>query len=103
MKFYVGIPLVLFALAIGASGIAAVARGWVLPVNRRRVRRVRLFGWGQALVSLALLTEGTVLLVLGGGSSTVPAATAWIWNLLLMAGLAVMGVSQLSRGGRRTL
>ncbi|MER5845576.1 hypothetical protein ABT126_00330 [Streptomyces sp. NPDC002012] len=36
MKLYLAIPLVLLALLIATSGVAAVTRGWVLPTNRRR-------------------------------------------------------------------
>ncbi|MGW1462766.1 hypothetical protein ACWCPT_00230 [Streptomyces sp. NPDC002308] len=100
MKFYVGIPLVALALAFGASGIAAVARGWVLPFNRGRARNVRLFGWGQTLVALSLLGQGAFLLLLGGTSRALPPVYP-VWSLVLLAGLALMGVSQRAGGVRR--
>ncbi|CAM5437199.1 hypothetical protein [Streptomyces canarius] len=54
MKLYVAVPLVLLALLIAASGVAAVTSGWVLPMNRRHVRAPRTYGWGQLAVAFAL-------------------------------------------------
>ncbi|MGW0856458.1 hypothetical protein [Streptomyces sp. NPDC002690] len=97
MKFYVGIPLVVLALAFGASGVASVARGWVLPFNRGRVRRVRLFGRGQLLMAFSLLVQGLFLLLTGGTSRGVRSVYP-VWSPALLAGIALVGVSR--RAGR---
>lgn len=39
MRLYLGIPVVLLALLIAASAIAAITRGWALPKNRKPIRR----------------------------------------------------------------
>lgn len=100
MDYYVGIPLVALGLLVGASGIAAITRGWVLPMNRGRVHRVRLYGWGQTLMSVSLLTQGTFMLLMGGTSRVLPSFYP-IWSLALLAGLVLMGVSQRTGGPRR--
>lgn len=100
MRLCLGVPLVVLALAIGASGIAAVARGWVLPFNRGRVRNVRLFGWGQTVVAISLLAQGIFLLLTGGTPRGLPSVHP-VWSLTLLAGLVLMGISQRAGGVRR--
>ncbi|MFE3628369.1 hypothetical protein [Streptomyces goshikiensis] len=51
---YLAIPIGVMALLLAASGVAALSRGWLLPLQRRYVVRVRLFGWAQLLISAAL-------------------------------------------------
>ncbi|MFD6278820.1 hypothetical protein ACFWFI_25135 [Streptomyces sp. NPDC060209] len=99
MRLYLAIPVVLLALLIAASGVAAIAKGWVMPTYRRPVRRLRLFGWGQLVVALALCMQAFFLLAF---SAT--AARQWgsmTASLLLPAGLVVMAISQRAGGNQR--
>ncbi|MGW1411234.1 hypothetical protein [Streptomyces sp. NPDC002403] len=96
MKLCLTVPVVLLALLIAASGIAAVARGRVLPTNRRAVRRPRLYGWGQLMVAFALCWQMVLLLVISD-----PGTRQWgtlTGSALLPAGLIMMTVSH--RTGR---
>ncbi|MEU5594790.1 hypothetical protein [Streptomyces sp. NPDC020298] len=98
MKLYLALPLVLLALLIAASGVAAVISGWVLPMNRRHVRAPRIYGWGQLMVAFALCRQ----LVFGLGisdSGARPSGTL-IGAAILLAGLIVMMVGQLAGGNR---
>ncbi|AYG78135.1 hypothetical protein DWB77_06683 [Streptomyces hundungensis] len=103
VKLYLAIPLVLMALLIAASGIAAVSRGWVLPMNRRHVRAPQLYGWGQLVVAFALCWQLVFGLVISD-SGTRPTGTL-IGGVILLVGLVVMMVGQLAGGngkGRNT-
>ncbi|MEV5683458.1 hypothetical protein AB0L68_09735 [Streptomyces sp. NPDC052164] len=66
MQLYLAVPVVLVALLIAASGVAALTRGWVLASNRSPVRRPRLYGWGQLTVAFALCRQMLFLLALDG-------------------------------------
>ncbi|MEU2134047.1 hypothetical protein [Streptomyces sp. NPDC018352] len=91
MKLYLAVPVVLLALLIAASGVAAVSRGWVLPVNRRPVCHPHLYGWGQLVVAFALCWQMVFLLVPGN-----PDTRQWgtlTGSVLLLTGLIVMKVS----------
>ncbi|WP_329615909.1 hypothetical protein OG244_24930 [Streptomyces brevispora] len=99
MKFYLAMPLVLVALLIAASGVAAVARGWVLPTNRLPILRPRLYGWGQLLVAFALCWQVLFLLVLSDSGTRQWGTLAG--SVLLLAGLVVMTVSRRASGGRQ--
>ncbi|MGX4694787.1 hypothetical protein [Streptomyces sp. JNUCC 63] len=92
MRLYLATPLVLLALLIAASGIAAVTRGWVLPWNRRSVRRVRLYGWGQLMLAFALCWQVVFGLVISGPDIREWGAASGI--ALLLTGIIVMIVSQ---------
>ncbi|MFB7110482.1 hypothetical protein [Streptomyces sp. NPDC056291] len=99
MDLYLAIPLVLVALLAAASGIAAVTRGWVLPWNRHRVRRVRLYGWGQLMVAVAVGRQAVFWWVISD-----PIVRSWAvlpGSGLLVAGLLVMAVSQRAGGNRQ--
>ncbi|MFE2089397.1 hypothetical protein ACWD4L_37890 [Streptomyces sp. NPDC002596] len=99
MKLYLAVPVVLLALFIAASGAAAVSRGWVLPTNRRPVRRPRLYGWGQLMVAFALCWQMVFLLVLSD-----PDTRQWgtlTGSALLLTGLIVMMVSHRTGGNRQ--
>ncbi|MEU8620208.1 hypothetical protein [Streptomyces sp. NPDC048623] len=102
MNLYLAIPLVLAALLFVASGIAAVTRGWVLPMNRRHVRNTRVYGWGQLVVAFAFCWQLVFGLVIS--DSAAKASGTVIGGVLLLAGLVTMLVGQLSRGdgGRST-
>ncbi|WP_055629771.1 hypothetical protein [Streptomyces hirsutus] len=92
MRLYLAIPSVVVALLFAASGAAAVARGWVLPWNRRSVRRVRLYGWGQLVAAFGLCWQVVFGLVISG-----PGIRQWgtlTGSGLLLTGLIVMTVSQ---------
>ncbi|WP_405442275.1 hypothetical protein OG373_33655 [Streptomyces avidinii] len=98
MKLYLAAPLVLIALLIAASGMAALTRGWALPMNRRHVRSPRLYGLGQLVAALALCWQVVFGLVISGAGTR-----HWgtlTGGALLVAGLVVMLVGQLAGGGR---
>ncbi|CAM5651305.1 hypothetical protein ACIQPS_35260 [Streptomyces sp. NPDC091290] len=99
MKFYLAVPLVLLALFIAASGVAAVAGGWVLPMNRRHVRAPRIYGWGQLMVAFALCWQLVFGLMISD-SGVRPSGTL-IGAAILLAGLIIMMVGQLAGGGRK--
>ncbi|MEU2784006.1 MULTISPECIES: hypothetical protein [unclassified Streptomyces] len=98
MKLYLAVPLVLLALFIAASGVAAVASGWVLPMNRRHVRAPRIYGWGQLMVAFALCWQLVFGLVISDSGAR-PSGTL-IGAAILLAGLVIMMVGQLA-GGRK--
>ncbi|MEU1849349.1 hypothetical protein ABZ499_08720 [Streptomyces sp. NPDC019990] len=99
MKLYLAVPLVLLALLIAASGVSAVTSGWVLPMNRRHVRAPRIYGWGQLVVAFALcwqLVFGLMISDSGARSSGTLIGAA-----ILLAGLIVMMMGQLTGGSRK--
>ncbi|MFF8909066.1 hypothetical protein [Streptomyces olivaceoviridis] len=99
MKLYVAVPVVLLALLIAASGVAAVTSGWVLPMNRRHVRAPRTYGWGQLVVAFALCWQLVFGLLIGDSGARPPGTL--IGAVLLLAGLLVMMVGQVCGGDRR--
>ncbi|MHA5054291.1 hypothetical protein [Streptomyces sp. SD15] len=99
MKLYLAVPLVLLALLIATSGVAAVTSGWVLPMNRRHVRAPRIYGWGQLMVAFALCWQLVFGLMISD-SEVRPLGTL-IGAAILLAGLIVMMVSQLAGGNRK--
>ncbi|MFD4969845.1 hypothetical protein [Streptomyces sp. NPDC058424] len=60
MRLYLAIPAVLVVLLAVALGVAAITRGWVPPMTRRPVRRVRLYGWGQLVFAFALCLQAAM-------------------------------------------
>ncbi|MER5844625.1 hypothetical protein ABT099_30925 [Streptomyces prasinus] len=98
MHLYIAIPGVLLALLFAASGVAGIMRGWVLPWNRRRVHRVRLFGWGQLVAGFGLCWQMVFGLLI---SDVGIRQWALFGNGLLLAGIIVMGVSQRAGGKRQ--
>ncbi|MFD6025498.1 hypothetical protein [Streptomyces griseoluteus] len=99
MDLYLAIPLVLLALLVAASGVAAVTRGWVLPWNRHRVRRVRRYGWGQLMVAVAVGWQAVFWWVISD-----PIVRSWAalpGGGLLVGGLLVMAESQGAGGSRQ--
>ncbi|MFD9427674.1 MULTISPECIES: hypothetical protein [unclassified Streptomyces] len=99
MELYLGISVVLVALLIAASGVAALTRGWVLASNRSPVRRPRLHGWGQSAVAFALCWQTLFLLALDGtGTRQWGTLTG---SVLLLSGLVLMMVSRRKGGNRQ--
>ncbi|MET7495342.1 hypothetical protein [Streptomyces sp900116325] len=99
MRFYFAIPVVLLALLIAASGIAAITRGWVLPTNRRPVHRPRLYGWGQLVAAFALCWQQVFFWVLSE-----PDTRQWgslSGSALLLTGLIVMMLSYRTVGNQQ--
>jgi hypothetical protein len=99
VKLYLAMPLALLALLIAASGVAAVTRGWVLPMNRRHVRAPRVYGWGQLVLAFALcwqLASGVLI-----SDSGARLAGTLIGDAMLLAGLLVMMIGQLAGGSRK--
>ncbi|MFB7110233.1 hypothetical protein [Streptomyces sp. NPDC056291] len=96
MRLYFDLFYGLTVLLIAASGVAAVTRGWVPPWDRRRVRRVRLFGWGQLVMAFALCWPVVFGLVISA-----PGIRQW-WTLsgngILLTGILLTSVSL--RAGR---
>ncbi|MGX1673092.1 hypothetical protein [Streptomyces sp. NPDC055400] len=97
MTLYIAVPLVLLALFYAATGVAAVTRGWMLPMNRRRVHAPRVYGWGQLMVAFALCWQAAFGL---SASDTLPSAPL-IGSAILVAGLIVMMVGQRAGGKRK--
>ncbi|MET8217059.1 hypothetical protein ACFYRD_20490 [Streptomyces hirsutus] len=98
MRLYLAIPSVVVALLFAALGVAAITRGWVLPWNRRHVRRVRLYGWGQLVAAVGLCCQVVFGLVISGiGIRQWGTMTG---SVLLVTGLIVMVVGQ-RLGGKR--
>ncbi|MFI9601852.1 hypothetical protein ACIHCX_18670 [Streptomyces sp. NPDC052043] len=99
MERYLVLPLVLLALLFAASGIATITRGWVLPMNRHRVYRVRLYGWGQLVAGFALCWQVVFGLVLS--DIGIRQWGTLFGSALLLTGIILMGVSQRAGGHRR--
>ncbi|MER5490396.1 hypothetical protein [Streptomyces sp. NPDC002490] len=99
MTLYLALPVLLAALFLGASGFAALTRGWVLPTSRRYVRDPRRYGWGQLVVASALCWQlGFGLLVEDSG---IRLAGTLSGGGMLLAGLGVMLAGQFGRGNRK--
>ncbi|MGW3495942.1 hypothetical protein [Streptomyces sp. NPDC001020] len=92
MRLYLAIPSVLVGVSIAALGVAALTRGWVLPLNRRSVRFIRLYGWGQLVTSFALCWQVVFGLVISNPGIR-PLGTLFGSGLLL-TGIIMMAVSQ---------
>ncbi|MFF9510273.1 hypothetical protein ACF1BU_21595 [Streptomyces sp. NPDC014724] len=104
MKLCIAIFLALSALLIAASGVAAVTRGWVLPVNRRLVRRPRVYGWAQLVAAFALCWQLVFLLVLNDPDILGPDIRGWgslPGSALLLTGLVLMTLSRRTGGNRQ--
>jgi hypothetical protein len=99
VKLYLAMPLALVALLIAASGVAAITRGWVLPMNRRHVRAPRVYGWGQLVLAFALCWQ-LVFGLLISDSDARPTGTL-IGSAMLVAGILVMMMGQLAGGHRK--
>ncbi|WP_261717206.1 hypothetical protein [Streptomyces sp. FZ201] len=97
MNLYLAITLILLALLIAASGIAAVTRGWVPPVSRKPIQRADLYGWGQLLCAIALCCQAVFGLVIS--DIGLRQIGILVGGALLLLGIAVMARSY--RGDRR--
>ncbi|MER5215443.1 hypothetical protein ABT063_34110 [Streptomyces sp. NPDC002838] len=96
MRLYLGIPVVLLALLIAASSVAAITRGWVLPTNRKPVRRPQLYGWGQLVIAVALCCQAVFGLMTNDLD-----ARQWgtlTGSVLMVTGIVVIAVSQRTAG-----
>ncbi|MFE7210030.1 hypothetical protein ACFY0A_04710 [Streptomyces sp. NPDC001698] len=89
MRLYLVIPSVLVASLYAASGVAAITRGWVPRWNRRSVRRVRVYGWGQLVVAFAFCLQVVLALV-----SSDPDIRLLSFGPLMLTGFIVMMVGQ---------
>ncbi|MFG2879384.1 hypothetical protein ACGFYU_31000 [Streptomyces sp. NPDC048337] len=98
MMFYLALPIVLVAMLVAASGVAAIARGWVLPMNRRHIRSPRLYGWGQLAVAFALFWQVVFGLVISDSRTRQWGAMTGAG--ILVAGLIVMMAGQFASGNR---
>ncbi|MGW4824078.1 hypothetical protein ACWEP4_35350 [Streptomyces sp. NPDC004227] len=99
MRLYFDLFYGLTVLLFAASGVAAVTRGWVFPMDRRRVRRVRLFGWGQLVMAFALCWQVVFGLAISGPYIREWGATSGI--PLLLTGFIVMMLSHWVGGNRQ--
>ncbi|NEC23876.1 hypothetical protein [Streptomyces parvus] len=98
MRLYLGISVILLALLIAASGVAALTRGWVLPTGRKHVTRPRLYGWGQLVVAVALCCQVTFgLMTIGFASRQWGTLTG---SALMVTGVLVIAMSQRAAGHR---
>ncbi|MEU3449445.1 hypothetical protein AB0H29_19860 [Streptomyces thermolilacinus] len=101
MRVYLGMAVVALALLIAASGVAAITRGWVLPVNRETVRRPRLYGWAQLVVAAALCCQ--VVFGLMADDVVVRQWGTMAGSALLVAGVVLIALNQRAAGrGRGT-
>ncbi|NUV67071.1 hypothetical protein G6W57_08110 [Streptomyces sp. CAI-121] len=99
MRLYLGISVILLALLIAASGVAALTRGWVLPTGRKHVIRPRLYGWGQLVIAVALCCQVTFGLMTSGiGSRQWGTLTG---SVLMVTGVLVIAMSQRAAGRRQ--
>ncbi|MFJ9683070.1 hypothetical protein ACIRP2_34265 [Streptomyces sp. NPDC101194] len=101
---YLAVLLVVLALLAAASGVAAVTRGWVLPVNRRPVHRPRVYGWGLLVAAFALCWQTFFLLVLNDPDILGPDIRGWgslPGGALLLTGLFLLTLSRRAGGDRR--
>lgn len=99
MRFYLGMAVILLALLIATSGIAAISRGWVLPMNRSLVRRPRLYGWGQLVVAVALCFQVVFVLMTDGlGIRQWGTLTG---SVVMLTGVLLMGAGQRTAGRRK--
>lgn len=96
MRLYLGIPVVLLALLIAASGTAAITRGWVLPTNRKHVSRPKLYGWGQLVIAIALCCQA-VFGLMTNDLDTRQWGTL-TGSVLMVTGIVVLAVSQRTAG-----
>ncbi|MFB7457995.1 hypothetical protein [Streptomyces sp. NPDC056188] len=80
MRLYIALPCVLMVLLFAASGVAGITRGWVLPVNRHRVRYVRLYGWGQLTAAVALCWQMLFSVVLSDPDTLDPHRGHYAWH-----------------------
>jgi hypothetical protein len=99
MRLFFVVATVLLALLFAASGVAGITRGWVLPMNRGRVRRVRLYGWGQLVAAFGLCLQGVFGWVISNPGIR-PLGTLFGSGLLL-TGVITMGISQRAAGDRQ--
>ncbi|MFD9480492.1 MULTISPECIES: hypothetical protein [Streptomyces] len=99
MQLYLIAPLVLVALLIAASGVAAVTRGWVLPMNRRHIRSPRLYGSGQLVTAFALCWQVVFGLVISDSDTRLWGALTG--GVMLVGGFVVMLAGQFTGGGRQ--
>ncbi|WP_445524742.1 hypothetical protein [Streptomyces cyslabdanicus] len=110
MKLFFAIPVVLWASIFAVSGVLGITRGWVIPMklgglviptNQRRVRRVRLYAWGQLVVASGLCWQLLFGWMLSAPDTLNLDFRQW-WALsgtaLSLVGFIVMAVSQ--RAGR---
>lgn len=94
MSSYIAIPGAVVGIALVVCGTAALRAGWILPWLRGQVVRPALHGSGQLLMGAALLTHaGSALAADEGVRGTV----SLLGSGLLLAGIALLFVSQLAR------
>ncbi|MFG3552564.1 hypothetical protein [Streptomyces sp. NPDC047725] len=100
MRLYLGILVVVLASLIAASGVAAMTRGWVLPTNRKPVRRPQLYGWGQLAVAIALCCQAVFGLMVNDLYTRLWGTLTG--SILMVTGILVIGVSQRTAGRQQS-
>ncbi|MEV7282365.1 hypothetical protein [Streptomyces sp. NPDC093111] len=90
----IAIATIVLGIAFLAGGIAAIRTGWLLPLQRRHVRRPELFGWAQIVMATAFFVQGGSLLL---GDAGVRMGGSTIGMGLLFIGLLASVVAQMSR------
>ncbi|MBP2580330.1 putative membrane protein AbrB (regulator of aidB expression) [Streptomyces sp. PvR006] len=88
MSWFLVVPGVLGALLV-AGGVAAIRNGWILPFQRHRVHRTRLFGWAQLVMAAAFAAQVAGQLLDEGEARFVPGLVA-LFALLVGLVLAVL-------------
>ncbi|AKL64345.1 hypothetical protein [Streptomyces sp. Mg1] len=87
IRYGIGALIAVTALLLAGSGIATLSRGWLLPWQRRHIVRVRLFGWAQLLIAIALGTQLIGLLAVDSVYRTVftmPGTVMLLFALVLI-------------------
>ncbi|MET7757401.1 hypothetical protein ABZT27_22255 [Streptomyces sp. NPDC005389] len=90
MSWFLAVPSVLAVLLV-AGGVAAIRTGWILPFQRRRVYRTRLFGWAQLVMAVAFAAQAAGLLLDEGEAGHVLGV---VTLLALLGGLILAIVAQ---------
>ncbi|MGA5606138.1 hypothetical protein ACPCUF_34860 [Streptomyces griseoincarnatus] len=99
MRLYLGISVILLAVLIAASAIAALTRGWVLPTNRKHVIRPQFYGWGQLVIAIALCCQAAFGLMTNDLDTR-----QWgtlTGSVLMVTGILVIAVSRRATGHRQ--
>ncbi|MFD9244988.1 hypothetical protein ACFV0D_24240 [Streptomyces sp. NPDC059556] len=89
MSWSLVVPGVLGALLV-AGGVAALRNGWILPFQRHRVHRTRLFGWAQLVMAAAFAAQVAGQLLDEGEEARVVPGLVALFALLVGLVLAVL-------------
>ncbi|MFD0146479.1 MULTISPECIES: hypothetical protein [unclassified Streptomyces] len=89
MSSYFGWAVGLAGLLFAIGGVLALTRGWILPYQRRWIRRTAVFGWAQLVVAVAFLLHAAEALLVEDPGVGVAVSNTGFAALLCGLGLAV--------------